>query len=492
MVAPITSRIPEVLDDGGLIARRTIQLPNRSEDVGAMFLRGILWDIHEEVGDGASTGCVLFKALLDSASPFLASGINAAALRNSLLWGLEIILQELENITRPANTLACLEGVARTICREDRLAADISQILSISGVFGHIEVRKGHGKNVNFEFLEGAHWKSTAHSTTMLSNAIDRRIDIQRCRVFISDLDIQNQDGIVSLVNVAKREGAGGLLVIVKSITPQCIAVLLANASPEFGIVSVRTPDLTHVSSEDTLRDLEIITNGRAFHASAGSLAGRIKAEDLGSARHVWADRAYFGVVRGGSDPFRLRRHVMELQSQFSKSDDTSKREQLALRISRLAGSCAVLWADEAKLPAADKTTAGVRTALRGGVVTGGGAALLSCQSAIRPLLRAETSEVNRAALYMLHAALEAPIRRIIQNSGREPSPIVSNIAEMGAGHGWDAINGELVIMSERGILDPALVTKTALRKAIAGAAQALTIDTIVHRRAPAQSMQPQ
>lgn len=491
IVAPVTSKSPEVLDNGGLIARRTIQLSDRGEDVGAMFLRGLLWDIHEQVGDGVATACVLFKAVLDAATIHLTSGIDAAELREELLWGLGIVLRELDRITQPSDSPAGLDQVARTLCQEECLAACISEILAISGVHGHIEVRKGHGDNVNFEFIDGAYWKSSVHSTSMLSNSAERRIDIQRCRVLISDLEIQNERDVARLIDIARRSGAGGLVIVAKSLAPPCIAVILANTSREFGIISVPPPDLALASHESPLKDLEVLTNGRALHAAAGDLIGSAKLGDLGSARHVWADRAYFGVIRAGSDPFRLRKHVQELQSRFASSDDAAEREQLALRISRLSGSCAIVWVNERMMQAAESATAGVRSAIRGGVLAGGGAALLTCQSVLRPLLETPMPGAKRAALRILHAALEAPAKTIILNGGKEPAPILSKIREMGESYGWDGEMEEIVDMSLRGILDPALVTKTALRKAVAGAAQALTIDTIVHRRIPEQAMRP-
>lgn len=491
IVAPVTSRSPEVLDSGGLIARRTIQLSDRSDDVGAMFLRGLLWDIHEQAGDGVATACVVFKAVMDSATIHLASGVGAAQLRDNLLWGLGIVLEELDRITQPSDSPARLDHVARTLCREERLAATISEILAISGVHGHIEVRKGPSDNVAFEFLDGAYWKSSVHSTSMLSDPAARRIDIQRCRVLISDLEIQNERDVASLIDIARRSGAGGLVIVAKSLAPPCIAVILANTSPQFGIISVPPPDLTQASHESPLKDLEVLTNGRALHAAAGDLIGSVKLGDLGSARHVWADRAYIGVIRAGSDPFRLRKHVQELQRRFASSDDAAERERLALRISRLSGSCAIVWVDERMMQAAESATAGVRSAIRGGVLPGGGAALLTCQSVLRPLLETSMPGAKRAALRILHSALEAPMKTIILNGGMEPAPILSRVKEMGDGYGWDGKMEEIVDMSLRGILDPTLVTKTALRKAVAGAAQALTIDTIVHRRIPEQAMQP-
>lgn len=491
MVAPITSKSPEVLDDGGLIARRIIQLVDRNDDVGAMFLRRILWEVYEQTGDGVATACVVFKAAFDDGLRCLAAGVDAEQLRDGLHHGLEIILGELNRLTQPVASDAMLRHVAQTACPDAELASAISDLLSVSGMYGHIEVRETPGTGNMADFIDGAFWKSPVHALSMLANSPHQRVDIERCLIFGSDVAIEDDTTLRSMIHFSKQSGAGGLIIVAKSVAESCVHTMLTKSDTDFRIVSVQTPDLTQDIHLSPLRDLEALAGGRAFHEAAGDSLRSVRIEDLGRARYVWADRAYFGIVRAGGDPSALRDHLRELKTICSRADDLKERQRLTMRISRLSSSTAVLWTSAANQDTARRTISAVRDALRDGVVPGAGSAFLACRSALHHAASATTSPAMLAAYQILKSAIEAPARTMIENAGKDASLALHTIQEKGDPYGWDGHTNEIVDVMERGIVDPSNVTKVAIRAAVRGAAQALTIGTLVHRSTPELAIHP-
>lgn len=491
VVAPTTGTSPEILDDAGLIARRMIQVTNRHEDVGAMFLRGILWSVFEQVNDGVATACVLFKSVFDDGVRQISAGMNAQQLGGGLQDGLGVILEELERMTHQVDAEATLRHVANTVFADNEISSSISDIFAIAGLYTHIEVRESPNNITSYQFINGSFWKSEMHSRFMLTDQANRRIDVERSLVFVSDLDITEDREVEELIRMAKRTSAGGLLIIARSLADSCVNIILQQSDDSFSIVGVRTPDLAPNTHHLVLSDLEVLTGARAFHAAAGDSARTATLERLGKARYVWVDRAYFGIVGAGGDPWKLRHYLRNLKTTFANMDDPTEQERLVARISRLSGSTALLLTSPAKRRVAERTAGAVRSAVLEGVVPGAGTALLACQKALVNAMEHAASPAHCAAYRILYAAVEEPITVMLRNAGKDPASMLSRIQERGLPYCWDGHSDQIVNAFEAGILDPSTVVRVAVRKAVEGAAQALTVDALVHRTRPEVAIHP-
>jgi chaperonin GroEL len=495
----VGSRAPELLDDGGLIARRLIQLPDRDEDVGAMFLRGLLWRVYEHAGDGVATTGVLFQAIFDGGLHAIAAGVNAMRLRHFLHAGLSIVLDHLSEQTIAVDCQNRLTQAALTVCADPDLAEHLGQIFAVLGEHGQIELRSGQSRGLASDLIEGSYWEAPPLATTLLAGAEARRIELERALIFISDLDIDDPHALVPLLTLARREGAGALVVLARKLAAPCNAVLTANSGPAFRAIGVRTPGIgppdRHVAA---CQDLEALTEGRTFRSQAGDAVDRVDLADLGRARRAWVDRQHLGIVGPGGDPHRLRAHVRELRRRHGGEEDAAARAELSQRLARLSGAAALLWVGGATTPAIDqrkalarRTAAAVRGALQSGVLPGGGVALLACREPLAARLALAVEPEERAAYRILLRAMEEPARAIIANSGHDGGHVLAAIERAGAGRGLNAETGEIVDVAAAGIVDVAPVVRLAVRTAVEGAAQALTIDTLVHPRKPVEATAP-
>ncbi len=492
----LDKRMPEMLDNGGVIVQRIIQLPNRDDDVGAMYIRDMLWRLYDQVGDGTATAAVLFQAVYNEGVRYLAAGGNARRLDEFLQKGLRLILSELNRMTRPVKGKAKLARVAQAICYDPEMAKLMGEIFDIIGEYGRLEIRPGRGRELEREYVEGMYWERGLVSREMVTDHSRLRTELENPAILISDLEIEQPQQLFPALELALRAKIGALLIVAEKISDSAIAFLLANKKPEqFQVIAVQTPGHGREEQAAALEDLAILTGGRPFISVAGHTFHSIKLEHFGRARRAWADTRNFGIVGGQGQPRGLREHIARLRTAYNGTEDTARRGKLLTRIGKLMGGSATLWiggASELEInerqELAERTAAAMRGAMMDGVVPGGGVALLACRPALQERLAHCTDPDERAAYHILLEAVTAPFRTIVANAGYDPSQVMGQVNGSGPkGCGFDVVAGQVVDMVEAGIVDAAMVQKSAVYAAVASAALALTIDVMVHHRSQPQ-----
>lgn len=480
---------PELLDNGGLIARRIIQLQNRHADVGAMFIRDALWRLHDQVGDGTATAAVLFQKVFNEGVRYLAAGGNAARLQIHLEEGLQAIIAHLSDLSIHLSGQKKLAEVAESICYEPDLAGLMGEIFDIIGEYGRLEIRPGRGRADEREYVEGMYWERGVLSRQMLAG--QSRLEFLEPAILISDLDIQQPEQLFPALELALRHNIGSLLIVAGKMSEAAIGFLLANKQPDrFQVAAVQVPGWGANQQAAALTDLAILTGGKPFIQAAGDTFHRIQPEDFGQARRVWADQRNFGIIGGKGEARALRRHIANLRAAYNNSEDTVLRGELLTRLGKLLGGSATLWIGgetelqiETRQEIAKRTASAMREAMIEGVVPGGGVALLACRPLLQDRLARSVDPDERAAYRILIEAMAEPMRTLSHNAGYDPGPVMARISRAGNGHGFDVLSGQVVDMAVAGIWDVAAVLKAAVYTAIGGAALALTTDVMVHRR---------
>jgi chaperonin GroEL len=286
----------------------------------------------------------------------------------------------------------------------------------------------------------------------------------------------------------AVQAGIPSLLVIAGSVSDDALTILIANQKADkLGTLAVRAPSVGPQRA-GILQDLATLTGGRALTSAMGREIRSAQLTDLGRARRVWATRDYFGIVGGRGDAQALRQRIRQVRAEIRRTQDGEERDKLRQRLGRLLGGVARLRIGastqtelEARKAVAERAVPALRKALEGGVVPGGGAALLACQRVLP----------ETAGSRILSRALEEPLRVIAENGGYEPGSVVARVRACPPGWGFDARTGELMDLWQEGILDPAVVLQAAVKTAVSGAVMALTTDVLVHRRRPPESLEP-
>lgn len=490
---------PELLDDGGTIARRILQLGDRDADVGAMLLRETLWRQREVYGDGAATAAALYQTVFAEGQRFIAAGGNAMLLRQALDAGLKTVLDELREQVHPIATQAEIELLALSVCGEADIAETLADIFDVLGPHGAIEARDG-GRDLAHEFFLGSHWESQVPSNIVFEGLIGERIELTNSAWLISDFELDDLQALVKLVTDVVQADYNSLAIVAKSFSEQMIAAQGANSRMEdFTLVYLEPTGLVD-EQEAALEDLALITGGRVLRTISGHNFETVTRDLLGESELAWVDRNRFGIIAGGGGEEKaIKREITSLESTYKNSEDQRRRELLRTRIGRLRGGSAVVYAagsSESEMRYQEdkitRTIAALRVALLEGVLPGGGTALLRCAKGLRERYEASIDLHERAAWQILMRAAEAPCRMLLANAGHEAPAIVLTEIQAGAnGAGYDLRAGRIVDMHDEGLVDSAAALMAAARNGIGGAALALTVDTIVHRVNPPLAIEP-
>ena len=489
------SYAPELLDDGATIARRFLELPDADESTGAMLLRHAMWRVHEKVADGTATTAVLFQVILREANRYVAAGFNAMRLRAGLEQALVEVRKTLQQMARPLEGEDAIARVALSLCHDPELARYLGEAYDIVGPDGYVQIESSNTRGVDREYVEGVYWDTDWFTPYFVTDPTRQIVELDEPAVLISDLEIKKPEQILPVMEKVVRAGIKALAIIASAVSDEVLGLLVANhRAGVLKALAVRTPSYG-MDRKGILADIAVLTGGRTLLEGAGEAVDRAQLEDLGRARRAWATARYFGLVGGRGDPIALRQRIASVRAELENLDDERDIEPVKKRLSKLMGGIATVRvgaATEAEMNArkelAERVATSLRTALKEGVVAGGGAALLACQKALTDL---NLDGEERYGALILHRALEEPMRTIVANAGYDPAPILAQVQESPPGWGFDVRTGQVVDMFQAGIVDPYLTLATALESAVSGAAAAFTIDVVVRREKPDQSFNP-
>ncbi len=282
---------PELLDNGALIARRVVQIQDRQADVGAMYLRNLLWRLHETAGDGTATAAVLFQAIYNTGLRYIVADGNAMRLRQHLEAAALFILDLLAERTLQIEGCARIARLAETICYDQELGEELGEIFDVIGPYGRLEIRSGHGQRLERQYVEGSYWDGPLFSPHMVSDAIRQRALLEAPAILISNLEVREPSELIPLMEAAIGAGSRSLLLIVKALAEPATALLLLPPNrARLLVAAVKTPGADTTSIRDFLHDLALLTGGRPFLQEAGDKLEQARPDDLGRARRAWAD----------------------------------------------------------------------------------------------------------------------------------------------------------------------------------------------------------
>lgn len=490
---------PELLDDGGTIARRILQLEDRHADVGAMLLRETLWRQRLTFGDGAATAAALYQTVYAEGHRFISAGGDAMLLRRALDAGLKIMLDELRRAAQEVSTPAKMERLVTSICGDRDIAAALADIFDVLGAHGAIEVQDG-GRDLAHEFFLGSYWESKVPSNIVFDGLIGERIELNNTAWLISDFELDDLQALVKLVTDVYQAGYNSLAIVAKSFSEQIIAAQGANSRMEdFRLVYLEPIGLVD-EQEAALEDLALISGGAVLRTITGHSFDEVRRELLGASELAWVDRNRFGIIAGGGgDEEVFKREIADLEARYRKSEDEREQVLLRARIGRLRGGGAVVYAfgsSESEMryhtELITRTIAATRAALLEGTLPGGGTALLRCVEGLRERYEESADLHERAAWQILLRAAQAPCRALLANAGHEAPGIVLAAIQSGQnGAGYDLRRGRIVDMQREGVVDSAAALMAAVRNGIGGAALALTVERIVHRVNPPLAIEP-
>lgn len=487
-VASLLNGRPEVLDDGATIARRTIELADPFESIGAMIVRHVAWRVHETVGDGATTAAVIATRLMAEGVKVIAAGASPVGIRRGVEQALAVARAELEAQARPIDLPEEIARIVLGTVRDEKIAEMIGEVVEGVGEDGAIMVENAHGIETSYQYLEGIYWDEGWHSPSFLrdTETVVRLLDP---RILITDQGIETPDELVPILDACARSGVRSLMVVTPEMKDAALSMLLVNR--ERGIlesVAVKAPSHGEQRTK-ILEDLAASTGGRCFRREAGESIRSATVDDLGSARQVWARPRSFGVLGGHGSREAIRTRIVEARAELATvTDNDWLKKRLQERIGKLAGSAATIVVGAPSEAARDELKTRVesavtmaRAAVRDGVVPGGGAAFLACAATLHQAVAGRRDD-EAVGWRALAAALSEPMEAICRNAGLDAKAIVATAARKVPDRTYDAWKGAWVDPWEAGLLDSVAVLVAALEGGVSAATSAMTSEVLIHR----------
>jgi chaperonin GroEL len=480
--------LPEILDDGGLIARRIYALPDRDEDVGAMMVRHLMWRMHERFGDATVTAALIYQSVFEQGVKYVLNGGNAMMLRKHLEKAAHKVFEELARQSMPVAGQEQLVHLAETLCREPALARDMGEMLLRVGRNGQVEIKPGQGRQSLIEYINGMTWKGDFFARSMVQDVFKYRSEVEDCAVLVSNMVLDNPYEMAEWLEKVMAAGVRRLVILARESSRDCMTVLeAARKNPEvFDVLAIK---LWETSERWELQDLSILTGGQVFAREAGHTIGHVHPDAFGHARQVWIERSQFGIIGGSGEQDQIRDHTQRLLSSLAGIKDESFGRKMRDRIARFVGISAVyhvggttrIEIDE-RVRLAQRLVSPLQGALVDGVLPGGAVAIMNCIPVLAEMQKSADFE-EKAAGRIVANALKAPIQALLTNCGENPFDILARIKRRGDGYGYDVFHRKVTCMVDAGVLDVANAVKAAVYGGITGAALGLTVDVVVHPR---------
>ncbi|MCB0011679.1 MAG: hypothetical protein KDE34_07255, partial [Anaerolineales bacterium] len=339
-------KAPQLLHDAATAARRMIALPDRREDVGAMLLRHLVWQVHQQLGDGSATTAVLAQALLHEGTRMVAAGANSTLLLNGMRKAVAATLAALQTMAQPVAGQEALAAVAQAATGEEDLSWVIGEMVSLLGVNAYISVENYVAPYLERAYLEGGHWSGKLASPYLITAPATQKAVQQDCWVALYDGHLQDAEALKPLLDLVAQQEIPHLLFVAHEMGNEVVNLLVGtHQHPKNKLKVVATAiKLGGESGRTELNDLALLTGASLLGGMGGHPLARVELAHLGQAKRVESDKDGMFVVQGAGDKRAIRDEIESLQARLGQVDlEASERESLQKRLGRLSGSSGVL-----------------------------------------------------------------------------------------------------------------------------------------------------
>ena len=475
---------PLITNDGVTIAKEIV-LEDGFENMGAQLIREVASKTNDVAGDGTTTATVLAQAMVHEGMKNLEAGANPIVLRKGMKKATDKAVEAIREMSSKVNGKEQIARVAAVSSGDDavgQMVADAMEKVSNDGV---ITIEESKTMQTELDLVEGMQFDRGYISAYMATDMEKMEAVLDDPYILITDKKISNIQEILPLLEQVVQSGAR-LLIIAEDIEGEALTTLIVNKlRGTFNVVAVKAPGYGDRRKE-MLQDIAILTGGQVISEELGFDLKETTMDQLGRAKSVKVQKENTVIVDGCGDKNAIEDRVAQIKKALEETTSEFDKEKLQERLAKLAGGVAVIRVGaatetemkEAKLRMEDALNA-TRAAVEEGIIGGGGSAYIHASKEVKKFADELEGDEKTGANIILKA-LEAPLYQIAKNAGLEGAVIVNKVRESEPGTGFDAYNEKYVNMVEKGILDPAKVTRSALQNATSVASTLLTTESVV------------
>jgi chaperonin GroEL len=479
---------PTITNDGVTIARE-IEVEDVFENQGAQLVREVATATNDVAGDGTTTATVLAQAIVRQGLKNVAAGANPLALKRGIEKAVDEVVKNIASQSKEVSGKDQIARVATISAGDEEIGDVIADAIEKVGKDGVVNVEEGQTFGMDLEFTEGMQFDKGYISPYMVTDQDRMEATLEDPYILIANSKIGSVRDVLPVLEAVIQSGKP-ILIIAEDVEGESLATLVVNKlRGTFTGVAVKAPGFGD-RRKRMLEDIAILTAGEVITEDMGLKLENTQISQLGRARRVVVAKDNTTIVDGAGDAAAIKGRISQIKAEIENTDSDFDREKLQERLAKLSGGVAVVKVGAAtetemkeKKHRVEDALQATRAALEEGIVPGGGVALLQASSSItigENGASADGSDDERTGARIVLRALEEPLRQLAENAGLEGSVVVNDVRKAKKGHGLNAGTNEIVDLVAAGIIDPAMVTRSALQNAASIAKNILTTEAIV------------
>ena len=480
---------PTVTHDGVTVAKE-IELKDPYENMGAQLLKEASTKTNDVAGDGTTTATLLAAVIVNEGLKNVTAGANPMLIKRGIERAAAAVVDALKGMARAVKDKEDIAHVAAISAADREIGELIAEVMDKVGKDGVITVEESKGLQFEKEYVEGMQLDRGYISAYFVTNPERMEAELEDPYILVTDKKISAVADIVPILEKMVQIGKRELVIIAEDVEGEALATLVLNKlRGMLNVVAVKAPGFGDRRKE-MLRDIAILTGAQVITEEMGRKLETATINDLGKARKVLCNKDETTIIEGKGSDSEIKGRVDQIKAQIEATTSDYDREKLQERLAKLAGGVAVIRVGagtevelKEKKHRVEDALSATRAAVDEGTVPGGGVALINAMAALDKIKMDLPDENTGVAI--VRAALEAPMRMIVQNAGKDGNVIIEGVRRhqkesKNINIGYEVVNGEFGDMYAKGIIDPLKVTRSAVQNAASIAAMILTTEALV------------
>ncbi|MBS1253961.1 MAG: 60 kDa chaperonin [Anaerolineales bacterium] len=481
---------PTITHDGVTVAKE-IELEDPYPNMGAQLLKEAATRTNDVAGDGTTTATVLAQSIVNEGLKNVAAGANPMLLKRGIEWASQQLVENIRGQSKEIRDKDEIANVAAISAADQTIGDLIAEVMDKVGKDGVITVEESKGLAFETEYVEGMQFDRGYISPYFVTDAERMEATLDEPHILVTDRKLSAANDIVPLMEKLVQVGTRNFVVLAEDIEGEALATLVLNKlRGTFNALAVKAPGFGD-RRKQMLQDIAILTGATVISEEVGRKLDTTTLNDLGRADKIVSTKDETTVVGGRGDDSAIRGRIEQIRTQTETTTSDYDREKLQERLAKLAGGVAIIGVGAAtevelkeKKHRVEDALSATRAAVEEGIVPGGGVALLNAIPALDDVpYTSDSAEATGARI--ARRALEEPMRQLAQNAGADGAVIVQNVLRYqqerdNTSLGYNVLSGEYEDMVDAGIIDPAMVTRSAVENAASIAAMILTTEALI------------
>ncbi|MCZ9293899.1 chaperonin GroEL [Corynebacterium meitnerae] len=475
---------PLVTNDGVTIAR-DIDLEEPFENLGAQLVKSVAVKTNDIAGDGTTTATLLAQAIINEGLRNVAAGANPIELNKGISAAAEAVVEELKARATEVSSNEEIANVATVSSRDSVVGEMVAGAMDKVGKDGVLTVEESQSIESYVDVTEGISFEKGFLSPYFMTDPEAGQAVLEDPQVLLVRNKITSLPEFLPLLEKAVGTSRP-LLIIAEDIEGEPLQTLVVNSiRGALKVVAVKSPYFGE-RRKAFMDDLAVVTAATVIDPEVGVNLKDAELDVLGSARRVTVTKDDTVIVDGAGTAEAVENRREQIRREIENTDSTWDKEKAEERLAKLSGGVAVIRVgaptetevNERKLRVEDAINA-ARAAAQEGIIAGGGSALVQIAAKLEELAESYPGEQKTGVLTVARALVK-PAYWIAENAGLDGSVVVSKVAELPNGEGFNAATLEYGNLIEQGIIDPVKVTHSAVVNAASVARMVLTTEASV------------